>query len=181
MRSRDPRCVSPWWLLVAALAGLQLGLVVAQVQRPPTPPQVQVLLPLLPLTGAEIEGELASQGLLLPPDPERPDMELLGSRLADRLGRSAWLGPTMSVDDFTLGLAQLDGGELALSGAQRAQLQPLLERLRSARADLDRSEGELRGLAQQIACSRDQLIEALGPDARAGLARQLGAHERKAP
>lgn len=181
MRSPDLRSVSPWWLLVAALAGLQLGLLVARVQRPPAADQVQVLLPLLPLTGAEIEGELASQGLLLPPDPERPDMELLGSRLAERLGRSAWLGPTMSVDDFTIGLAQLDGPALALSDAQRAKLQPQLDRLQAARGELDRSEGEMRRLTEQIACSRDQLLEALGPDARAGLARRLGADAGKAP
>jgi hypothetical protein len=180
-RSSSP-ALSPWWLPVALLAGLQLGLLLAGARRPPASGQVQVLLPLLPLTGAEIEAQLAAQGLLLPPDPERPDMEHMGSRLAERLGRSAWLGPTMSVDDFTQGLAQLDSqGAVALSEAQRRELEPLLERLRDARGDLDRSEQEMRQLAQQLACSRERLLEALGPDLRADLARRMGRPGEGAP
>jgi len=172
-RPRIP-AVSPWWLVVTLLAGVQLGLLLAPSAAQPGEGEVWVLLPMLPLTGAQIEGELIEAGLLLPPETQGGDMDHLGSRLADRLGRSAWLGPTMSVDDFTVGLAHLGAEpELALTPDQQAELQPILERLHTVRGELERSEHGMHRLADQLACARLQLIQALGPEQRAAILRQL--------
>ncbi len=174
MKSPNRSSVSPWWLLVVLLTGVQLGMLIAPLSSQSRSDDVWVLLPLLPLTGAEVEQELVQTGLLLPPETQGGDLERLGSRLADRLGHSAWLGPTMSVDDFTVGLSHLGSdGVPALSEVQSAELQPVLERLRSVRLELDRSERGMRDLAIELACSRDRLLEVLGPDVQYELQRRL--------
>lgn len=174
MKSARVPAVSAWWLFVALLAGLQLGLLAAPPATDTGSDQVWVLLPMLPLTGATIEGELIEAGLLLPPETTGGDMDHLGSRLSERLGRSAWLGPTMSVDDFTVGLAHLGGDpSLALSPEQQAELRPILERLHTARSELEQSEHAMRRMADQLACARHQLVQVLGPEQRATLLRQV--------
>ncbi len=176
MKRSSVPAVSPWWLPVTLLAGLQLGLLLGRSlgSVEPGEGQVWVLLPMLPITGAAIEGDLIDAGLLLPPETSGGDMDLLGSRLAERLGRSAWLGPTMSVDDFTVGLAHLGGDPgLALSPDQQTDLRPILERLHAVRGELEQSEHGMRRLADQLACSRHQLVEVLGPEKRTALLRQL--------
>jgi hypothetical protein len=172
MGAEKRRSLSPWWLLPALLAGVQIGLLAAPAPAP-GPPQVSVLLPLMPLTGAPVEAELIESGLLLPPETEGGELDRLGNRLADRLGNTAWLGPTMSVDDFTLGLAHMNAEPgLALSPDQQAELQPILERLHAVRLELDRSERELSRLGEQLACARLQLIESLSTEQRLMLLRR---------
>ncbi len=174
MKPASAPSVSAWWLLVAALVGLQLGLLLVRPGASDSEGPVWVLLPMMPLTGAQVERDLIEAGLLLLPDTEGGEMDHLGNRLAQRLGRSAWLGPTMSVDDFTVGLAHLGGEpELALDPEQQTELQPILERLHQVRGELERSEHEMRRMADQLACARHQLILALGPEQREALARTL--------
>ncbi len=174
MTPPTPRSLSPWWLVVAVLAGLQLGLLWGRQAAPAQDGPVWVLLPMMSLTGAHVERELIESGLLLPPETEGGDMDHLGSRLAERLGRSAWLGPTMSVDDFTVGLAHI-GGEpsLALSPGQQERLHPILEQLHGVRAELEQSEHGMHRLGDQLACARHQLILALEPEQRAALVARL--------
>ncbi len=163
--------LSPWWLLPALLLGAQLGLWLAP-EPAPGPAQVSVLLPLLPLTGAPVEAGLIEAGLLLPPETEGGEMDRLGDRLAGRLGSTAWLGPTMSVDDFTLGLAHMAGEPgLSVSQSQQVELQPILDRLHAVRRELERSEGELSLLGEQLACARLRLVESLTPEQRRELLR----------
>ena len=81
----------------------------------------------------------------------------------------------MSVDDFTVGLSHLGSdGVPALSEVQSTELQPVLERLRSVRAELDRSERSMRQLATEVACARERLLEALGSEGRVGLQSRVG-------
>lgn len=156
-----PALRSPWWLLVALLLGLQAGLLLRPVEPRPT----QVLLPLLPLSGAELEAELVARGLMLPPVPPG-ELDGLGERLAEGLGSSAWLGPTLSVDDFIRGVAALEDAGLPSSEQQRVALQPELERLRALRGELDRSQRRMGELASELACAREALLQELDPATR---------------
>jgi hypothetical protein len=163
------------WKLVAALLALHAALVLAAGRRPARDP-VWALLPVLPLAGSEVDDSLAATGLLLPAGPPLSDPERFGTALAERLGETTYLGPTLSVDDFARGLVGLhQGAGPGLRAGQIDALRPILARLAEVRAALTGSEGDLRAAGVALDCARNRLLEALTAEERATL---LGSQVR---
>jgi len=182
MVARSSQSQLAWWAAVAVLLALHAALLLHKERSRPPADRVWVLLPLLPLSGMELEQELTAGGLLLAPSDEAVDPEHFGADLAQRLGQSAWLGPTMSVADFTVGLQHLGSqGSSPLSAGQRREQEPLLAQLRQTRMELERSEARMRELATELSCSREALLAALEPDTRAQLSRLAHRHPGDSP
>lgn len=149
---------SPWWLAVALLLGLQAGLLL----RPaPQPAVVRVLLPVLPVSGAEIEADLAAEGLLLPGPPPDGELDSFGASLARGLDGNAWLGPTIGSADVLAGLRALGSAGHGLNDSQRSRLEPSIARLEALRDELELSEGRMAALARDLACAREALLSEL--------------------
>ena len=172
---------STLWKLVATLLLAHAVLLLIHGGRPARDP-VWALLPMLPLSGAALEADLAAGALLLPEGPEAESPESFGSQLAERLGRTTYLGPTMSVDDFSRGLVALHQG--AGPGLREGQLQELretLQRLGQIRDELNRSDPRLQEAATAVACARDRALAILDEAERARVLAPPAAPQPPAP
>jgi hypothetical protein len=169
---------STLWKLAAALLLVHAVLLLVQGGHPPRDP-VWALLPMLPLSGAALDEELVAGALLLPEGRPADGAEGFGTALAERLGETAYLGPTMSVDDFACGLVALhQGAGPGLRDAQLGGLRETLQRLGQVREELSRSDPRLREAASAVACARDRAFAILD---EAELALLLAPLEAPAP
>ncbi|MFH1463555.1 MAG: hypothetical protein ABIO70_04140 [Pseudomonadota bacterium] len=169
-----------WKLVAAALFG-HVVLLLAHGGRPARDP-VWALLPILPLTGASLDADLAASGLLLPEGPTAEGPESFGTNLGERLGKTAYLGPTMSVDDFSRGLVALhQGAGPGLRDEQIGELRETLQRLGQIRDELNRSDAPLLQAARAVACARDRALASLTEDQKATLLAPPATPEPPAP
>lgn len=152
-------------VLLSLLILAQIGLATLVLVRFSGQRQVAVLMPLVPLSGQEVEAELAAAGVRLPADPSRGDPETYGRRVARALGRTAYLGPSMAVDDFVSGIEALSKSpEHGPFGGQARERKLLLDRLQKARDRLDGSSRQARDLAARLRCARVAIMARLRPD-----------------
>ena len=154
-----------WWLLAIALLVVQLTLTVALSSRSERDGRTAILMPMLLMSGQQLEADLARSGVLLPGDPDGDTPDRFGADVAERLGRTGYLGPTLSSDDLVMGLRAMEAsGEAPLSAAQQSRIDPLLEELGTQRRQLDDSQGRLHQLAVELACVKLRLAMGLSPE-----------------
>jgi len=138
--------------LVAALV-VQLGLYLS-LRFSPRPQYI--LMPFI--TPAQPEGKLPRTGL----------------HMARYLASAGLLGPTLSLEDVKAGVQALGlQPGLALTSAQRARIQPQLDRALQAQAGIAALRAESRAAEIQLLACRQAIMARLTPAQRAALRRTL--------
>ncbi len=163
---RGERRDAAWWLAAIVLLVILLVLGAARTRRASQDSRTAILMPMLVLSGQQLEADLARSGVLLPDDPDAGTPDRFGADVAERLGRTGYLGPTLSPDDLVRGLSAMEtSGEAPLSTEQRSRIDPLLDELANQRQQLDESQGRLHQLATELACVKLRLAASLSPEA----------------
>jgi hypothetical protein len=127
--------------------------------------RVPVFMPLVTDSGEP--NQPPPPGEAEPPTPPEPaDLELAGVETMTILGQAGRLGPTVSLEDLVRGLLFLEeqGGELALSPAQKKALAPLVEQAFAHRRELLETQEEIRALEKRLPQQAAQAMRVLTDD-----------------